>query len=85
MPLLILQESLQGNSGYSCEYCDYKSKWKHALKIHKESKHEGICSNCDECGYKVTTKGSLKTHKESKQVFVITVMNVVTRQEIKAI
>ena len=34
-----VEESLQGNSRYSYGHCDYKSKQKNALKIHKESKH----------------------------------------------
>ena len=37
---------------YNCDGCGYKATQKHILKLHLESKHEGICYSCEQCGYK---------------------------------
>ena len=36
------------------------------LKMHKESKHEGIRYPCDQCDYAASMAKDLKRHKESK-------------------
>ena len=48
--------------GYSCDQCDYKTKWKSSLKRHEDSVHGGVRYPCDQCDHKATWKSNLKTH-----------------------
>ena len=51
---------------YSCGECLYKAKNRYNLRIHEESKHEGVCYSCDHCGYRAKWKKNLKQHVESQ-------------------
>ena len=48
-----------------CKNCDYKTKHKHNLKVHMESKHKGIKYKCNQCEY-TGTKYGLKDHERAK-------------------
>jgi len=59
----------EGTKMFICgeEGCDYKSKWKHALKAHKANIHDldvtyYLCGVTD-CRYKAKTASTLKTHE----------------------
>ena len=47
-------------------YCGYSVPEDSLLKIHIESKHEGVQYSCKQCDYKATDKRKLRTHIESK-------------------
>ena len=49
---------------YSCNQCQYKSKWKKDLQKHQDSKHNGLKYCCSQCTYQVKTKDALKAHIE---------------------
>ena len=49
-----------------CNQCKYKTPRKGDLKIHIQSKHEGVCYSCNKCEYKATQRGSLEIHIEAK-------------------
>ena len=51
---------------FTCDKCEFAATTLGYLKIHKESKHEGIRYPCDECEFAATTLGYLKRHKENK-------------------
>ena len=51
-----------------CDQCDYKVSFKHALKLHTESKHLRINYSCNECDYKPTDKSSLKYNLASQHL-----------------
>ena len=46
--------------------CEFTASTSYNLKVHKQSKHEGIRYPCDMCEYAVTRQWVLKVHKESK-------------------
>jgi len=50
---------------YSCSQCKYFALTTRNLKIHVDSKHEGVRFPCPECDFAATTAGILKTHVES--------------------
>ena len=35
------------------------------MKLHVESKHQGVSFVCDQCGYKASRRSNLKRHDES--------------------
>ena len=45
--------------------CLIKWEQKQSLKIHQQSKHEGVRYVCNQCEYSATTRGDLKRHQES--------------------
>ena len=47
---------MENNSGVN------QSVSKNSLKLHTQSKHDGIRCVCGECGYQATQKQNLKTH-----------------------
>ena len=49
-----------------CDKCDYKTKTNYQLKVHRESKHEGIRYNCELCDYSAKKKEQVKLHNEAK-------------------
>ena len=53
-------EILRNNGKYSCQECDYESKYSWHLRTHVEAKHEGICYACDQCEYKAQQPGNLQ-------------------------
>merc|ERR1711874_266134 len=50
---------------HSCDECDYKTKWKGALKIHKDTAHGDRWIHCDKCDFKAIQKGDLKRHVQA--------------------
>ena len=53
----------KGNMKTFCDKCDFTVSTKIKLKIHKESKHEGIRYLCDQCSSSYMIHGELKKHK----------------------
>ena len=51
---------------YSCNRCEYKATQPGNLKIHQQSKHEGVRYFCDQCEYQATRQEHLNVHKQSK-------------------
>ena len=50
---------------FPCNLCEYKAQNEHALKRHKDLKHdEGIKQKCHDCSYESANQNSLKNHKE---------------------
>ena len=49
---------------YSCENCNYQTKWKGDLKKHIDSIHDNVTHSCDYCDYKATQKGALQRHMQ---------------------
>ena len=47
---------------YSCDQCDFKSKWTQSLKRHLDSVHGDVRYTCEQCDYKATQTHSLKRH-----------------------
>ena len=50
---------------FFCDKCDYSASRKALLKLHKESKHEGIKYPCDQCSLEFTYRAHLKQHIRS--------------------
>ena len=50
---------------YNCDLCDYRSKGKTSLKVHKANKHNiGVTwYHCDLCDYRSIQNFVLKRHK----------------------
>ena len=55
-------EISRNNGKYSCQECDYESKFSGNVRKHVEAKHEGICYACDQCEYKATQPGNLQRY-----------------------
>ena len=53
-------------SKYSCSQCDYQAATKSGVKIHIQSKHEGIKYPCNHCDYQATERGNLQKHIQYK-------------------
>ena len=51
---------------FSCDQCEYKTKYSHNLKTHRTSKHEGTKYDCENCDRNFSTKTNLRTHQYSK-------------------
>ena len=51
---------------FDCDQSEHKANHKDSLRLHKQSKHEGIKYNCDQWEYKATTKSNLRVHTLSK-------------------
>ena len=49
---------------YGCDQCEYKATRTSNLRVHKQSKHEGVQYSCDQCEYKAGRKENLKMHKK---------------------
>ena len=57
------KEYLPPDSHYfKCDDCDYVSNKKISLKVHVQSKHEGVRYPCDLCDYQATQRGRLRVH-----------------------
>jgi len=50
---------------YKCGDCDYQSKVKNCVKLHRESIHEGVRYSCPMCDYNATKTRNLRTHIEA--------------------
>merc|ERR1740128_937627 len=59
-------KGIQQEGSYSCDQCEYTSKFSSGLRHHQKTKHKGIRYPCDSCDYNATTIGNLKQHKQSK-------------------
>ena len=51
---------------FKCDECDYESKVRCKVNIHKRSKHEGITYDCQQCDYKATLNYNLVKHTKIK-------------------
>jgi hypothetical protein len=51
---------------FSCDKCEYTSKYASHLKRHKDINHEGIKYPCDQCELKLSSKDSLRNHRNYK-------------------
>ena len=51
---------------YSCNQCQYKATQQSNLKIHQQSKHEGVKYSCNLCQYQTGLAGNLKKHQQFK-------------------
>ena len=51
---------------YPCPECDYAATTPGALKIHVESKHEGVRYPCSKCEYTATSTSSRNSHFKNK-------------------
>jgi len=51
---------------FYCDQCDFTSTVKAKIKLHIDSKHEGIVYACEECDYKASRKDILKVHVNKK-------------------
>jgi len=49
-----------------CSLCDFRAKKSYHLKLHIQSKHEGILYSCDQCDYQAKKRDKVKLHKEVK-------------------
>ena len=60
-------ESDHGNVTFSCDQCEYTSKWKRNLTTHIASNHGSVERPypCDHCDFKATTSSGLKSHTSS--------------------
>ena len=47
---------------YACNQCDYQVAKQDNLKIHIQSKHEGVKYACNQCDYQATRQDNLKMH-----------------------
>ena len=53
-------------TSYKCDQCEHVASKKLSLKLHIQSKHEGLRFPCDHCDYKATQKQLLKKHINEK-------------------
>ena len=56
-------DAVHGDVRYSCDQCDYKSKWKGHLKKHIDSVYGEVRYSCDQCDFFSKRKGNLKNGK----------------------
>ena len=61
----LVQANLVDPRTHFCKNCDYKTKHKHNMKVHAESKHKGVKYKCNQCEY-TGTKYGLKDHERAK-------------------
>ena len=52
--------------GCETRYIYFGTTLPFALKMHKQSKHEGIKYSCEQCDYEATMKANLLRHLKSK-------------------
>ena len=52
----------EGLTQFSCEYCDYKAKYKQHLQTHTENVHLGIKHDCEYCGFSYTDISNMRAH-----------------------
>ena len=50
---------------YICEKCEAVFQTKDGLRLHRQSKHEGVQYSCNQCEFKATQRGNLKAHQEA--------------------
>ena len=54
------------NNIFKCDVCEYQSKTKSGLVLHRGNQHDGIVYHCDECSFSAKTAASLGGHKSRK-------------------
>ena len=54
------------NGKHECEHCQRIFSRRDGLKLHIQSKHEGVKYACNQCDYQATTQGYIKRHIQSK-------------------
>ena len=47
---------------YQCPKCEAVYKYKHAMRAHYKSKHEGVTYPCTQCDYTTSYRSDLKSH-----------------------
>ena len=57
---------VEGNKVHTCKSCEAVYKDKSSLRLHQESKHEGIRYPCNQCEFQSTSKGNFKIHQQGK-------------------
>ena len=50
---------------FCCQQCGHTSKWKHDVKSHILSVHEGVKYNCTSCSFKTSYSANLRKHVKS--------------------
>ena len=58
--------NIHDNLWFNCDECDYKSSQKCSLKVHTQTKHEGIIHlySCDQCGHQSRKKQNALQHND---------------------
>ena len=51
---------------YECKICEITYKTSAGIKVHKESKHDGIEYECEQCDYKSPRRLQIRLHRQSK-------------------
>ena len=51
---------------FDCDECNAVFKSRSALRLHIQSKHEGVIYRCDKCDFKTTLQGNLARHKKGR-------------------
>ena len=69
------KEDIEQKTSYKCEQCHHVATKKLSLKLHVQSKHEGLRFPCDHCDYKATQKHLLKKHITEKHDGMMFVCN----------
>ena len=61
-------ENVQDKKIFSCEYCNFTSKWKHNIKKHERFQHgnEIILFSCEYCEYTSRYKENIKRHEKTQ-------------------
>lgn len=54
------------NGKFPCDLCDYEATRPDNLRIHKQSRHEGVRFSCEECGKEFSNPSGLSLHKRTK-------------------
>ena len=62
----IIDRSNKKDGKNQCRQCDYENSALYNLRLHVESKHEGVRYPCNQCDYKATREVHLRRHKEIK-------------------
>ena len=58
------KHQLDEDTKYKCDQCNFYSKRRYDLKLHKRSKHEGVVYSCDQCEYQAMTQKVVKNHQQ---------------------
>ena len=56
---------LKKNRKYNCDECDFGSHSTVNLRMHIESKHEGVIHRCKDCNYKTQNERELTRHRKT--------------------
>merc|ERR1712129_316002 len=51
---------------FKCEKCEYKSKYKHNVRLHMKAQHEVVKYSCNYCDFKTGYSSNLAKHRQKK-------------------